>query len=136
MKAALLSILTPLAMAQSLCGQFDYHSQDGYYVNNNAWGKDAGTGSQCTTIDEISDIGVKWHTDWDWSGGDYDVKAYPYSGRELYDKKLVSDINGIPTKAEWNYGGDNIRANVAYDLFTAADPEHDISSGDYEIMIW
>lgn len=136
MKAALLAILTPLAMAQSLCGQFDYHSDGGYYVNNNAWGADAGQGDQCTTIDEISDNGVKWHTDWTWSGGEDKVKSYPYSGRELNDKKLVKDIKGIPNKAEWNYSGDNIRANVAYDIFTAADPSHDISSGDYEVMIW
>ena len=30
----------------------------------------------------------------------------------------------------------NIRANVAYDLFTAANSGHGTSSGDYELMIW
>jgi xyloglucan-specific endo-beta-1,4-glucanase len=132
----LLSVLAPVALAQSLCGQFDHHSSDGYYVNNNEWGADAGQGEQCTTIREITSNGVKWYSEWTWSGGEYNVKSYPYAGRELTTKKLVSEINGIPNKAEWEYSGDQVRANVAYDLFTAADPEHEISSGDYELMIW
>lgn len=132
----LFSIVPALSWAQELCGQFDYHSSNGYYVNNNEWGADAGEGEQCTYIDSIKDVGVAWHTNWTWSGGDYEVKAYPYSGRELPNKSLVKDITGLSTKAEWKYSGDDIRANVAYDLFTAADPDHDGSSGDYEIMIW
>ncbi|KFH40667.1 Endoglucanase A-like protein [Hapsidospora chrysogenum ATCC 11550] len=137
MKSTLLfSVLAPLALAQTLCGQFDYHASGGYYVNNNEWGADSGQGEQCTTIREISSNGVKWYSEWTWSGGEYNVKSYPYSGRELTDKKLVSQINGIPNKAEWGYKGDQIRANVAYDLFTAEDPNHPVSGGDYELMIW
>jgi len=45
----------------------------------------------------------------------------------------------MPTSITWRYDGNttyNMRANVAYDLFTAADPEHVNSGGDYELMIW
>lgn len=136
MKSALLFSVLPLVWAQDLCGQFDYHASNGYYVNNNAWGSGSGQGEQCTHIDNIGDVGVGWHTDWSWSGGENNVKSYPYSGRELSSKKLVSDIGSLPTKAEWAYNGDSIRADVAYDLFTAADPNHETSSGDYELMIW
>lgn len=136
MKAPIL-FFAPVAMAQSLCGQFDYYSSNGYYVNNNAWGADQGQGDQCTQIDNISSNGVTFHTDWNWSGGENNVKSYPHVGHALEgDKKLVKDITGFPNKAEWNYDGDNIRANVAYDIFTAQDPNHETSSGDYEIMIW
>lgn len=77
-----------------------------------------------------------WHTDWDWSGGNNSVKAYPYSGRQLATKRLVNAISSISNSAEWQYQGQNLRCNVAYDLFTAADPNHSTNSGDYEVMIW
>ncbi|KAI8625018.1 endoglucanase [Xylariaceae sp. FL1651] len=128
--------LLPLAWTQNLCGQYDYYSANGYYFNNNAWGSSAGTGSQCTYVDKLLNPGVAWHSQWNWAGGDNNVKSYPYSGRTLASKKLVSNIGSIPTKAEWRYLGDNIRADVAYDLFTAANPNHDPSSGDYELMVW
>lgn len=138
MKSAIfsLSALASLAWAQDLCDQYSYYSANGYNFNNNAWGQSAGTGSQCTHVDQLLNPGVAWHTEWTWSGGDNNVKSYPYSGRELSSKKLVSDIGSMATKAEWRYLGDNIRADIAYDLFTAADPNHDTSSGDYELMVW
>jgi len=133
----LASALAPLAWAQNLCGQYDYWSAgNGYYVNNNAWGASSGSGSQCTYIDTKQSVGTSWHTDWNWSGGQNNVKSYPHSGRDLSSKKLVSQIGSMPTKAEWGYTGSNIRANVAYDLFTANNPNHATSSGDYELMVW
>jgi xyloglucan-specific endo-beta-1,4-glucanase len=138
MKSSLLLIssFAWLGSSQSLCNQFAYYAQDGWYFNNNEWGASAGTGTQCTYIDSINSGGVSWHTDWDWTGGSGSVKSYPYSGRDLTTKKLVSAISSIPTVAEWRYEGQNLRCNIAYDLFTAADPNHAISSGDYELMIW
>lgn len=131
-----LSGLSPLALAQSLCDQFSYHSSNGFYLNNNEWGSGSGTGEQCTYINTISDAGVSWQTEWTWSGSENNVKSFPYSGRQLGEKKLVNSIGSIPNAVEWWYEGTNVRANVAYDLFTAADQNHDISSGDYELMIW
>lgn len=126
-----------LAWAQDLCDQYGYYSANGYYLNNNAWGRASATsGSQCTHVDKLLNPGVQWHTEWTWSGGDNAVKSYPYSGRQLTTKKLVSNIGSMPTKAEWAYTGNNIRADIAYDLFTAANPNHDTSSGDYELMVW
>ncbi|SPO05587.1 probable endoglucanase I precursor [Cephalotrichum gorgonifer] len=138
MKSQLFSLLslTSLALAQNLCDQYSYYAQDGFYFNNNEWGAGSGSGSQCTYVDSVSSGGVSWHTEWTWSGGENQVKSYPYSGRELTTKKLVSNIASIPTTAEWKYEGNNLRCNIAYDLFTAADPNHDISSGEYELMIW
>jgi xyloglucan-specific endo-beta-1,4-glucanase len=138
MKAFTLLAVAPLALAQSqtLCDQFSHHNTDSYYANNNKWGSALGTGQQCTYIDDLSDSGISWRVDWSWSGNDNMVKSYPYAGRTLADKKLVKDIGSIPTQADWGYSGDSIRANVAYDMFTAADPAHETSGGDYEVMIW
>ncbi|CAH0056639.1 unnamed protein product, partial [Clonostachys solani] len=131
-----LAAMAPLAMAVDLCDQFAYHNEAGWYFNNNEWGSGSGSGDQCTHVDSVSSSGVSWHTEWSWSGGENNVKSYPYSGRELSDKKLVNTISKIPSGADWSYSGSDIRANVAYDIFTAADPNHEISSGDHELMIW
>jgi xyloglucan-specific endo-beta-1,4-glucanase len=136
MKAFSLLAVAPLALAQTLCDQFSYTSTDSYYANNNKWGSALGAGQQCTHIDSVSDDGISWRVDWSWSGNDAMVKSYPYAGRMLAEKKLVSHIGSIRTQADWGYSGDAIRANVAYDMFTAADPAHETSSGDYEVMVW
>jgi len=132
----LLALFAGAARAQTLCDQYGYYAASGYEVNNNMWGKSYGSGSQCTYINSISGGGVSWRTDWTWSGGDNNVKAYPNAGLQISNARLVSQINNIPTSVSWSYSNTNIRANVAYDLFTAADPNHSHSSGDYELMIW
>jgi len=129
-------IFGPLAVAQSLCDQYGYYAQAGYYFNNNRWGQGSGQGSQCLTVSWANSDGVGWKTDWTWSGSPNNVKSYPYSGITMSNKLLVSQIGYLGTSASWQYSNTNIRANVAYDLFTAADPRHDPSSGDYELMIW
>ncbi|KAI6778279.1 uncharacterized protein J7T54_004186 [Emericellopsis cladophorae] len=136
MKAFTLLSIAPLALAQTLCEQYSHSTVDGYYANNNKWGAALGTGQQCTYVDEVSSSGIAWRADWTWSGNDDAVKSYPYAGRTLADKKLVNEIGSIPTQADWGYSGDSIRANVAYDMFTASDPAHETSGGDYEIMVW
>ncbi|KAL5360659.1 concanavalin A-like lectin/glucanase domain-containing protein [Aspergillus floccosus] len=135
MKTISIISLAAAVAAQELCEQYGTYSSGQYTVNNNMWGKDSGSGSQCTYVDGISGNGVAWHTTWNWSGGDNSVKSYPNSGVQL-EKKFVSDISSIPTTAEWSYDNTDIRADVAYDLFTAADINHVTYSGDYELMIW
>ncbi len=42
----------------------------------------------------------------------------------------------MQTSVSWRYSTQDLRANVAYDIFTAVDPNHANSGGDYELMIW
>jgi len=42
----------------------------------------------------------------------------------------------MPTTVSWSYNTSDIRANVAYDIFTSSDINHVNYSGDYELMIW
>ncbi|KAK8131588.1 concanavalin A-like lectin/glucanase domain-containing protein [Apiospora sp. TS-2023a] len=125
-----------IAASTQLCNQYGYFASHGYYFNNNAWGKDAGTGYICTYVDWTDDSHVVFHADWEWAGGENNVKAFPDVGRTLSSKPIVSSLGSIQTAASWTYTGNNVRADVAYDLFTAADPNHDTSSGDYELMVW
>ncbi|KAG4273200.1 murein transglycosylase [Fusarium proliferatum] len=134
--AFLAGLFAPFALAQSLCDQYFYYANASYEFNNNRWGQSTGSGTKCTYIDWSNSDGAGWHVDWTWSGGQDNVKAYPYSGRQLGTTRLLSSINNLPSATAWSPSGTNVRANVAYDLFTAADPNHVNSSGDYELMIW
>jgi len=122
----------------SLCTQYAYHSANGYEILNNLWGKDQATsGSQCTYYEGSTGNGIKWSTDWVWQGGPDNVKSYAYAGKILTKGQKIAQITSMPTQVEWAYNQtSNVRANVAYDVFTAADPEHVNSSGDYELMVW
>ncbi|KAJ6001527.1 endoglucanase-1 [Penicillium canescens] len=124
------------AQQRTLCDQYGYFASGSYSVNNNLWGKYSGTGSQCTYVNSASNSGISWYTTWAWSGGENNVKSYANSGFIGLKKQHISDISSIPTSVKWSYDNTNIRADVSYDLFTAADINHDTSSGDYELMIW
>lgn len=125
-----------LARSQQLCSQYGYKAIGRYEFNNNAWGQDSGTGAQCLTIDGVSNNTASWHVDWHWSGGQNHVKSYPWVGKQIPTKKLLSNISNLPTKATWTYTGEELRADVSYDLFTSSDPQHSTAKGDYELMIW
>ncbi|GKZ39593.1 hypothetical protein AbraIFM66950_000696 [Aspergillus brasiliensis] len=130
-----LAMLAGTAMGQKMCSQYDSASRPPYSVNQNLWGEDQGTGSQCVYVDDLSSKGASWHTDWTWSGGEGEVKSYSNSG-VTFEKKLVSDVQGISTSVEWTQDNTNVNADVSYDLFTAANVDHATSSGDYELMVW
>jgi xyloglucan-specific endo-beta-1,4-glucanase len=129
--------LVTRSQQQTLCDQYAYYATNGYELNNNLWGRNSATsGSQCTYYDGLSGSGIRWHTTWTWQGSPNNVKSYVYSGQQMSSKRLVNQIGSMPTTAQWSYDTSNIRCNVAYDLFTATDPNHATSSGDFELMIW
>jgi len=134
--AAAVSPLEPRQQA-TLCKQYEYWSGNGYEMNNNLWGKDSANqgGSQCTYLDSASSSGIAWHSTWNWQGNPNNVKSYVYAGRQVTKGKKISQISSMPTSVSWKYST-SVRANVAYDIFTASDPDHSNSSGDYELMIW
>ena len=119
-----------------LCEQYGYHAAQGYEVLNNLWGMDSATsGSQCTYYLGPSGSGISWSSEWTWEGAENNVKSYVYAGRQ-FERRLVNSISSLPTSLTWSYDNTNVRANVAYDIFTHTDPEHVNSNGDYELMIW
>ncbi|KAK7184089.1 endoglucanase a precursor [Paraphaeosphaeria sporulosa] len=130
--------VTPVRrQAATLCDQYGYYAANGYEFNNNNWGKGAASsGSQCTTVQSTSSSGVSWSTNWNWQGGQNNVKSYANAGKQFAKGLVIANIKSMPTNIQWDYQPRDIRANVAYDVFTAADPNHDKSSGDYELMIW
>lgn len=130
-----LPALIPAALAQTSCDQYAVFTGSDYIVSNNLWGQSAGSGFGCVTAESLSGS-ASWHADWQWSGGQNNVKSYQNSQIPIPQKRTVNSISSMPTTASWSYTGSDIRANVAYDLFTAANPNHVTYSGDYELMIW
>ncbi|KAK8058047.1 endoglucanase a precursor [Apiospora phragmitis] len=135
---SLLTIIAPGVLAQTiaLCDLYAYHSTNGYEILNNLWGKDtANSGSQCTYYNGSSGNGIAWSSTWTWKGAESNVESYVYAGRQ-FTRRLVSQINSLPTSVDWTYNTTFIGANVAYDIFTSTDRDHGNSNGDYELMIW
>ncbi|KAF2733971.1 concanavalin A-like lectin/glucanase [Polyplosphaeria fusca] len=110
----------------SLCTQYAYYAANGYEVLNNLWGKDTATsGSQCTYYEGAVGSGIKWSSTWSWQGAQDNVKSYVYAGRQLTKGNTIAKIKTMPTQINWSYNTtSNVRANVAYDIFTAQDPNH------------
>ncbi|KXJ96355.1 xyloglucan-specific endo-beta-1,4-glucanase precursor [Microdochium bolleyi] len=122
--------------ATTFCGDWDSAATGGYTVYNNLWGKGAATsGSQCTTLTGMSGSNLQWSTSWSWQGGNYNVKSYPNAVLTSAAPKQLSAIKSIPSAWQWSYTGNNMVANVAYDLFTSSVASAS-STPQYEIMIW
>lgn len=101
-----------------------------FQVQANAWGSEEGTGWQCMNVDVWDDTKLAWHVEYDWQGVKYRVKAFP-SVVEYLDSP-ISSIHSIETHWDYEYGGHDIAANVAYDIITTLGP----GKRDFEIMIW
>ncbi|KAK5654206.1 hypothetical protein OQA88_7381 [Cercophora sp. LCS_1] len=123
---------------ETLSDLYAYWTNNTYELINNLWGRDsASSGSQCTYLTSDSPDHVAWHTTWTWTGAPNNVKSFPYAARQFPRGRLISSISSLPTTVSWNYTGTkNLRANVAFDLFTSADKDHPNHGGDFELMIW
>ncbi|KAH6893008.1 concanavalin A-like lectin/glucanase domain-containing protein [Thelonectria olida] len=118
--------------ATTWCDTWGSVETGGYTVYHNNWGAaQATSGSQCTTLDSVTDGSVVWSTSWTWAGGSSSVKSY--SNVALDVDTQLSAISSIPSKWTWTYTGSDIVADVAYDLWLAPSASAD---NTYEIMVW
>lgn len=119
--------------ATSICGQWDSVETGAYTIYQDLWNEASGTGSQCTTVDSVTDDGVlAWSTSWSWTGNSSQVKSF---ANTVTNTSIVTlaDISAIPSVWSWSYTGTDIVADVAYDLFTSSSAT---GSDEYEVMIW
>jgi len=115
-----------------------------YWVNNNVWGRDHGSGQSCIWSNCVSGSTIEWGTSWDWSG-DGSVMSYVavilgwHWGWEISNTGLPVQISsGRSVDCGWSFSvSQNGTMNVAYDLWV-----HNTSNPDYnsdptaEVMIW
>jgi len=115
------------------CSSFNSITTGAYTIYQNLWGASAASsGSQCQTFNSLSNGYVSWSTSWSWEGGSSNVKSYDNVAVTSTGVKL-SEISSIDSKFEWSYTGNNVVADVSFDLFTAASAS---GAAEYEIMIW
>ncbi|KAG5939103.1 hypothetical protein E4U59_003317 [Claviceps monticola] len=115
------------------CGNWGSTTTGPYTIYHNNWGAaSASSGNQCTSFSSRNGASVAWSTSWSWQGGPSKVKSYSNVGLAHVNRKLT-DVKSIPSKWSWTYTGQNIVADVAYDLWLAPSAGAD---NTYEIMIW
>jgi hypothetical protein len=133
------------AQAASTCQAFGSITMGKYWLNNNLWGQNSGSGWQCLWDNFQSGDTVGWGTSWSWSGQSNSVKSYDsivlgwHWGWKTSGTELPVRLNaGRDLYTSWNYGvSGSGTMNVAYDLWL-----HDIPNPDWpnnptdEIMIW
>ncbi len=133
------------------CGAFDTVTMGKYYVNNNLWGQDDGTGTQCVWDTSRSGDTIAWGTDYNWTskpGKENAVKSYSSSVLGWHwgwkvDKAStelpvrVGDRKPVRTSWEFSVSSNPGTMNVAYDLWL-----HSKNTADWqdqptdEIMVW
>lgn len=146
--ALVASTLVPAAPAQAAgtCNDFGTITQGKYWINNNVWGQDSGSGWQCIWDSYTSGNTIGWGTSYGWSGQSNSVKSYASSVLGWHWGWKVSNT-GLPVRLSanrsvntgWNF---NVRhsggaMNVAYDLWlhTISNPSYNNNPSD-EVMIW
>lgn len=132
------------AHADNTCTAFGTITLGKYYINNNLWGQDQGSGWQCMW-DTASGSSIGWGTSWSWSNNPSQVKSYTSSvlgwhwGWKTSGTELPVRLNsGRDIYTDWRYRvSGSGTMNVAYDLWL-----HNKSNPDWpdnptdEVMIW
>lgn len=118
---------------QSSCAQYGTVQSGSYLVNNDLWGEDNGSGSQCFDVTGLSGSSLQWDTTWSWGNNPDDVKSYANAVVD-FNYVQLSGISSMQSSWDWSYTGDSIVADVSYDLFTNSDAS--TTNEEYEIMIW
>ncbi|MGW0735252.1 GH12 family glycosyl hydrolase domain-containing protein [Streptomyces sp. NPDC002851] len=131
-----------------VCEAFGTITLGKYYVNNNLWGQDSGTGTQCVWDTAHDGDTIGWGTEYSWSGTDNDVKSFASSvlgwhwgwkvdqaSTELPVK--VGDHKDVNTSWDFDVSADPGTMNVAYDLWlhTKSDVDWQDQPSD-EVMVW
>ncbi|MFD4603732.1 endo-1,4-beta-glucanase [Streptomyces sp. NPDC058464] len=134
------------------CTAFDTVTLGKYYVNNNLWGQDKGTGTQCVWDNSASGSTVSWGTSYTWAnnskGTDSDVKSYASTVLGWHwGWKVDKAATGLPIRVgdrkkvttRWNFtlSSSPGTLDVAYDLWLHAKNTADWQDQPTdEIMIW
>lgn len=116
------------------CDQWGSIVTGTYTLYQDLWDEAAASsGSQCSTLDSLTDGTVAWSTSWSWAGASSSVKSYANIALTKTGVQL-SAIGSIPSVWKWGYtSSGTIVADVSYDFFTSSSAT---GSNEFEIMVW
>jgi hypothetical protein len=140
-------LAAPPASAATDCAPFGSITVGRYWLNNNLWGQNSGSGTQCITSSSSSGTQIGWSTNWSWTGQSNSVKSYDSSVLGWHWGVKVPNT-GLPTQlsanrnvnTSWQYAVTQNGANtlnVSYDLWlhTISNPTFANNPTD-EVMVW
>jgi xyloglucan-specific endo-beta-1,4-glucanase len=120
--------------------------QGKYYIYNNLWGAETGSGSQCVWGSSINGSRISWGTSWKWTGNSETIKSYAavvfgwHWGWKVANTDLPAQLSSIRrVLTSWNFslkqkiiGG----TNISYDIWLSDNHRQDTENPTGEIMIW
>ncbi len=119
-----------------------------YYLFNNLWGANTGTGDQCISDDADNGSRIAWSTKWNWSG-QFQVKSFDSVVLGWHwQKQTTTYLTGLPqrlssdqpVRTNWTYNitqnGPNTTFNIANDLWLHTIPNPNQDNPSDEVMLW
>jgi Glycosyl hydrolase family 12 len=139
-------LIKDIPMNEHLWADGDAISLGKYWLFNNLWGAQTGSGSQSIWDVSANDSAIAWGTSWDWTGEPNSVKSYASTvlgwhwGWKLTDTGLpvpLSDHKLIHTSWDYQLNQTNPgKLNVSYDIWLSPNPHLGNENASEEIMIW
>ena len=128
------------------CKNGDVLVRGDYYLFNNLWGADTGSGSQCLWNIPTDGEPLSWATRWSWAGPDDTIKSYAaavlgwHGGWRVADTGLPLQLSAARSiQTSWTFRLTQEvqgKANVTYDMWLSSRPDHGGEDPEGEVMIW
>jgi xyloglucan-specific endo-beta-1,4-glucanase len=124
----------------------EYLIHDRFFLFNNLWGAETGTGTQSLWEETEQGPSVAWGTRWDWNGSLATIKSYAAIVLGWHWGWRVSDT-GLPVRLDsirrvgtrWTFKlieETPGKYNVSYDCWFSDNPKNDQENPTGEVMVW
>jgi hypothetical protein len=131
---------------KQICKNGGFLIQGKYYLYNNLWGADTGSGSQSLWGSSLNGSRIAWGTRWNWTGRSDTIKSYAavvlgwHWGWKIAHTGMpiqLSSIRSVCTSWSFNLTHRTLGGtNVSYDIWLSENPHHGSENPTGEIMIW
>ncbi len=131
---------------KQICKNGDFITRGKYYLFNNLWGADTGSGSQCLWESSFNQSQIAWGTGWNWTGPSDTIKSFAaivwgwHWGWKVAHTGLPIPLTSLRSlRTAWNFnlthktpGG----TNVTYDMWLSENPYPGNENPMGEVMVW
>ena len=131
---------------ERICKNGAFLIQGKYYLYNNLWGANKGSGSQCLWSSASDPSHIAWGTSWNWTGQRNTIKSYAAAvwgwhwGWKIANTGLPIQLTSLRNiRSAWSFnlshtilGG----TNVTYDIWLSENPHLDEENPTGEVMVW
>ena len=129
-----------------ICTNGDFLVRGKYYLYNNLWGANTGSGSQCLWQSPSDESHIAWGTNWSWTGQSDTIKSYAavvwgwHWGWKVANTGLPVQLSSLRSlHTTWSFdlihttlGG----TNVTYDIWLSQNPRPCGEDPTAEVMVW